>query len=69
MQIRIVGSLMFARKVSAERIIEAFGMDPAAARLVPADGVSGALSHPLWMRITRGYERGRLATGLVQAHR
>jgi hypothetical protein len=46
--IRIVGSLMFARKVSAERIIEAFGMDPAAARLVTADGVSGALSHPLW---------------------
>jgi hypothetical protein len=31
---------MFARKVSAERIIETFGMDPAAALLVPADGVS-----------------------------
>jgi hypothetical protein len=46
--IRIVGSLLFARKVSAERIIEAFGMDPTAARLVPADGVSRALSHPLW---------------------
>jgi hypothetical protein len=46
--IRIVGSLMFARKVSAERIIEAFGMDPGTARLVPADGVSRALSHPMW---------------------
>ncbi len=46
--IRIVGSLMFARKVSAERIIEAFGVDPAIARLVPADGISAALSHPLW---------------------
>jgi hypothetical protein len=46
--IRIVGSLMFARKVSAERIIEAFGVDPAAARLVPADGISAVLSHPLW---------------------
>jgi Family of unknown function (DUF6461) len=46
--IRIVGSLMFARKVSAERIIEAFGVDPATARLVSADGISGALSHPLW---------------------
>lgn len=46
--IRIVGSLMFARKVSAERIIEAFGVDPATARLVPADGVSQVLSHPMW---------------------
>lgn len=46
--IRIVGSLLFARTVSAERIIEAFGADPATARLVPADGVSAALSHPPW---------------------
>ena len=40
-EIRIVGSLMFARKVSAERIIEAFGMDPAAARLAPVMAFPG----------------------------
>lgn len=45
---RTVGYLLFARGVSAERIIEAFGVDPATARALPADGLSRALSHPLW---------------------
>lgn len=47
-EIRIVGFLMFARGISAERVIEAFDMDPAAARLVPADRVSEALAYPIW---------------------
>ena len=40
--------LMFARRVTPERVIEAFGMDPGAARLLPEARASEALSFPVW---------------------
>jgi hypothetical protein len=42
-----MGCLMFARGVSAERVIEAFGMDPDMARLLPASRASEALRLPV----------------------
>jgi hypothetical protein len=43
--IEIGGSLMFARGVQAERVIEAFGMDPAGAMLRPASRAREALRY------------------------
>jgi hypothetical protein len=44
----IGGSLVFVRGVSAERVIEAFGMDPARALLLPASEADEALRYPVW---------------------
>jgi hypothetical protein len=45
--IEIGGSLMFARGVPAARVIEAFGMDPAGAMLLPASRARAALRYPV----------------------
>jgi hypothetical protein len=46
--IEIGGCLMFARGVPPERVIEAFGMDPAAAQLLPSSRTDVALRLPVW---------------------
>jgi Family of unknown function (DUF6461) len=43
------GSFTFARGVPPDRVIEAFGMRPASARLVPLDLVADALHDPDWL--------------------
>lgn len=63
-----IGCLMFARGVSSERVIEAFGMDPLAAQLLPAPRVNEALRLPVhdqerrviypWIRVGRAGEWG-----------
>lgn len=64
----MMGCVMFARGVSPERVIEAFGMDPGAARLLPASGVNEVLRFPVldqesrlihpWIRVGRAGEWG-----------
>lgn len=64
----IMGCLMFARGVSHERIIEAFGMDPGVARLLPASRIQDELRFPVldqelrlihpWIRVGRAGEWG-----------
>jgi Family of unknown function (DUF6461) len=44
--------LVFVRGVTPERVIEAFGADPAAARLFSADVTHETLGHP-WVRVGR----------------
>jgi hypothetical protein len=44
----IGGSFTFARGVSAEQVISAFGMNPAHARLVPGARIEEALRYPDW---------------------
>lgn len=46
----IGGSFVFARGASPERVMTAFGMNPARARLVPASEVGAALHDPDWLR-------------------
>jgi hypothetical protein len=58
-----MGSLLFARDVTPERVIEAFGMDPSAARMLSRDRASEALTFPVdgedgytanpWIRVGR----------------
>ena len=43
------GSFTFARGVPPDRVIEAFGLRPASARLVPLDRVADALHDPDWL--------------------
>jgi hypothetical protein len=44
--------LMFVRQVSPERVIEAFGANPAAARWLTADVTFETIDHP-WVRVGR----------------
>jgi hypothetical protein len=46
--IEIGGCLMFARGASPDRVIEAFGMDPTAAQVLPASRAYTALRLPVW---------------------
>jgi Family of unknown function (DUF6461) len=46
--LELLGSLTFVRGASPEQIIEAFGMDPAAAQLLPAARASEAVRLPAW---------------------
>jgi len=50
--LEIGGTLMFARGSTPDQVIEAFGMDPGAARLLPASRVSEAVRLPAWDEIT-----------------
>lgn len=43
----IMGCLVFARAVTPERVIEAFEMDPSAARMLPHDRASEAVTFPV----------------------
>ena len=64
----IGGCLLFARGASADQVIQAFGMDPAAAVLLPLDRSSDALRYPVmderlnvlhpWIRAGRDGEWG-----------
>jgi hypothetical protein len=45
--IDIGGTLIFARGVSPEQVIEGFGVDPAAAQLLPASRAREALRYPV----------------------
>jgi hypothetical protein len=61
--LEIGGSLMFARGASPDHVIKAFGMDPAAAQLLPAARASEAIRMPVrnesldmiypWIRVGR----------------
>ncbi len=46
--LNIGGTLLFARGVTPERIMEAYGMNPAAARLLPAEDIDEKLPYPDW---------------------
>lgn len=73
----IAFTLMFVRAVTPERLIEAFGADPAAAELLTKEATELTLGYP-WVRVGRAgewafafdnssadvYERGRIAREL-----
>jgi len=51
----IAFTLMFVRAVTPERVIEAFGADPAAAELLTAEATELTLGYP-WVRVGRADE-------------
>ena len=54
-QYPIAFTLMFVRAVTPERVIEAFGADPAAAELLTAEATELTLGYP-WVRVVRADE-------------
>jgi hypothetical protein len=44
----ILGALTFVRGATPERVIEAYGMDPAAARMLPESRVDEVVRLPVW---------------------
>jgi hypothetical protein len=58
------GCLIFARHASPEQMIEAFGMDPGAARLLPPERAGEAIRYPVF-----DYGKGEVTAPVVWAGR